>query len=227
MSRTTGNLSSQSQEAARLLFNWLCLRDDPAGKSCDAVIGFGHFDLSIPRQCDDLHRRGLARHVIFTGGTGAGTADLGRPEADAFRSELEKSPPLPGPVSRPIVENRSTNTGENIRFTRDLLEAKYPELSFGRGIQSVLLVANACRQRRVWLTWRRLLPSIPAFNHPPPGGYEDQQRLYAGKGLDITAQLVGEVERIRDYPARGWIVATPIPASVIDAMTVLRAPNPL
>ena len=40
---------------ARLLFDYLYLRDPDAG-TADAVMGFGHFDMKIPRRCLELHR---------------------------------------------------------------------------------------------------------------------------------------------------------------------------
>ncbi len=46
-------------DPARVLFDYLYLRD-PDILAADAVIGFGHFDLKIPRRCLELHRRGLA-----------------------------------------------------------------------------------------------------------------------------------------------------------------------
>ena len=74
---------SRARDAARVLFEFLYLRD-PEIVAADAVIGFGHFDLKIPRRCLELHKSGLAPLIVFSGGMGAGTADLGRAEARAF-----------------------------------------------------------------------------------------------------------------------------------------------
>jgi hypothetical protein len=202
-----------ASHAERTLFSWLALRDPAPGIRFDAVIGFGHFDLSIPARCAELVREGCARQIIFTGGIGAGTADLDRPEADAFAAELAKD--HPDLASQAIIENRSTNTGDNIRFTRELLEAR--GLSLEAAIKGVILVATPCRQRRVWLTWRQLLPDVAAWNSPPVTGYESLRALYATKGEDIRLQLIGEYERIRDYPARGWIANDDIPPAIHEA----------
>ncbi len=205
--------------AERALFHWLAFRAPHPTVKYDAVIGFGHFDLSIPRQCAALVRQGAARRVIFTGGIGAGTADLGRPEAEAFVAELAKN--HPDLAREALIENRSTNTGENIRFTRELLQSLDPPLPLGDAIQSVILVATPCRQRRVWLTWQKLVPEVAAWNAPPPTDYESLAALYASKGEDIRRQLVGEYERIRDYPARGWIADGEIPDSIAEHARVL------
>jgi hypothetical protein len=210
-------MQTEASTAEQTLFNWLVLRDSLPRAQCDAVIGFGHFDLSIPRRCAQLVREGAARQIIFTGGIGAGTADLGRPEADAFANELAKD--HPDLASQAFIENRSTNTGDNIRFTRDLLLASGVPL--GDAIKVVILVATPCRQRRVWLTWQKILPEVAAWNAPPLTDYASLRVLYASKGEDIRQQLVGEYERIRDYPARGWIAETPISREVAEAAQIL------
>ena len=77
----------RARDAAQVLFDYLYLRSPEIG-SADAVIGFGHFDLKIPRRCLALHRSGLAPLIVFSGGMGAGTADLGQAEARAFLDEI-------------------------------------------------------------------------------------------------------------------------------------------
>jgi uncharacterized SAM-binding protein YcdF (DUF218 family) len=190
---------------AEILYSWLAMHG-PVTRA-DTVIGFGHFDLAIPRRCVELVKSGAAQHIIFTGGIGAGTADLGKPEADAFADVVAADAPQ---YSRElVVENRSTNTAQNIQFTDELLKVR-PAVAMG----SVFLVATPCRQRRVWLTWRKHHPEIPAQNAAVEATYEETRDLYASKQQDIVEQLLGEWQRIRDYPAKGWIVADEIPQAV-------------
>jgi uncharacterized SAM-binding protein YcdF (DUF218 family) len=203
----------------RRLHEWLAIRDPLPAEPCDAVIGFGHFDLEIPRHCAALVRAARARYLIFTGGIGAGTADLGMPEADAFVAELARRDPEL--AAHAIAENCSTNTAENIRFTQELLLEKHPQLAFGRGIRSVLLVATPCRQRRVFQTWRKLQPNIPAVNAPASHKLETLAALYDRKREDILEQMLGEYRRLRDYPPRGWIAEEPIPEAIHEAAKVL------
>jgi len=208
-------------KAEQILFDWLAVRDPLPTVRFDAVMGFGHFDLSIPCRCAELVRKGRAGRIIFTGGIGAGTADLGQPEADAFAAELGRIAPEVGPPA--LIENRSTNTGENIRFTAEMLRSLDAPLALGDAIRSVLLVATPCRQRRVWLTWKKLVPDVAACNAPADEDMESLRALYTTKGEDIRRQLVGEFERIRDYPARGWIAGDEIPPAIRDAAADLRA----
>jgi hypothetical protein len=208
-------------DCARQVFDYLAARDALPVQTCDAVLGFGVFDLKLPRFCGELYVSGHARRIIFTGGVGAGSADLGMPEADAWSAALLQAYPQI-PRDHIILENRSTNTGENVSFTTELLAQKHPHLLFGRGIQSVIAVAAPARLRRVRLTLQRVHPTLRVSGQHHGPSYEAEHALYAGKGLDLIAQLVGELDRIVDYAARGWILPEAFPPSIVAAHQVLK-----
>ena len=208
--------------AAEEIFDYLAATDPLPDTPVDAIVGFGTFDLGLPRLCGDLYQRGCAPWLIFTGGIGAGTADLGQPEADAWRTELKRSHPhLPAECL--ILENRSTNTAENIRFTAELLQRDHPARAFGAGIRRVIGVASPSRLRRVALTWRKLQPTVPLLRmRPPAATYATEQALYTAKGFDYDAHLAGEIERIIDYAERGWTAREPLPALIAAAYREIR-----
>mgnify|MGYP001160728372 CR=1 FL=1 len=207
--------------AARSLFAYLSATDSPPEHACDAVIGFGTFDLTLAAFCGELHTRGLARQIILTGGIGAGTADLGRPEADAWRDEILRTHPAIDPRSI-VAENRSTNTSENIEFTSALLAREHPELAFGRGIRTALIVASPSRLRRVKLTLRHRLPELRVFRLLPAADFDREFELHESKGISYFPHLAGEIDRIRDYPTRGWIAAEPLPSEILAARHQLK-----
>jgi len=204
---------------ARTVFDYLVLRDmDPA--NADAVIGFGHFDMKIPRRCLELYREGRAPLIVLSGGMGAGTADLGGPEARAFLEEIDTRGGVPeGDL---LLEDRSTNTGENVEATTRLLaEAGRPFGTEG-GVRSALIVANASRQRRVFLTCRRHHPGVRWVNAPPETSFDEERRMYAEKGLDLVLHLTGEIRRLETYPEKGFCLATELPTEVLAARDRLR-----
>lgn len=205
---------------AEQLFAYLALAS-PAIRATDAIWGFGHFDLNIPRRCGELYMQGYAPRIILSGGIGSGTADLGQPEARAFQAELRRRYPQI-PADALVLEDASTNTGENVHYTQQLLQQIKPELAFGRGIQSIMLVASAYRQRRVWLTCRQHLPALTFVNAPPLTTFDQECRLFAEKGFELPRLLVGEVDRLQRYAAAGYIVAEPIPDDVDQCYTQLR-----
>ena len=188
----------------------------------DWVIGFGHFDLGIPRLCGALHRQGLARRIAFTGGVGAGTADLGQPEAEAFLAELLRT--FPDTAGAEVaIENQSTNTAENLQLLSALLARTCLEQCPDGIPRSALLVATPIRLRRVLLTARRHLPGCALSGLAPARDWKEDHALYQSKGLSLTRQMLGELERLQTYPARGWIEASVIPADVLDHAARLTA----
>ena len=215
-------LSDKVRGAALKVFSYLAAVDRLPEHAVDAIIGFGVFDLALPRYCADLHAAGKAPRIVFTGGVGAGTGDLGGAEADVWRAETRRShPTIPDDVF--ILENRSTNTAENIEYTSQLLAHQSPDLAFGHGIKSALIVASPSRLRRVRLTMWKLQPAVKVWRTSPATNFDRERALYARQGLDYLVHLVGDVDRIGRYPAQGWIAAEPLPADVLAAADVLRA----
>lgn len=179
------------------------------------IVGFGHFDPKIPATCGALWRAGWAPRILFTGGAGAGSADLDQPEARYFRNLLRRDYPEI-PEDGVLLETTSTHTGENVLNSAALLRQTSPDHSFDRGLDRVVLVANAYRQRRVWLTCRRhLSPDIRLINVPPDTTFEAESTLFAEKGEDFVKLLIGEIDRILRYGELGYIEREPIPASVM------------
>lgn len=198
---------------AYFLFQYLYLQDTP--QTADAVIGFGHFDTKIPQRCAELYRHGLAPRIVFTGGVGAGSADLPVPEAVFFQQWVQAHAPHI-PAQAMIIESASTNTADNLRFSQKLLAEQY-SLVLGTDLQKILLVANAYRQRRVYLTCRKLFPGLTFVNTPPSTTFDEEMRLFQDKNEDFVAHLVAEMQRIHDYPAKDWIEYEEIPGEVTDA----------
>lgn len=208
-------------ESARSVFTYLAERDALPVEPCDAVFGFGVFDLRLPNFCGELYAASRARRIIFTGGVGAGSADLGQPEADAWFAALMQAYPHI-PREHIILENRSTNTGENVRFTAELLARQHPPLMFGKGIRAVIAVAAPSRLRRVRLTLQQLYPTLRVIGQHHGPSFEAELALYAGKGLDLVGHLVGELDRIVDYAVRGWLRPEPFPPWVAAAHSELK-----
>jgi hypothetical protein len=149
---------------------------------------------------------------------------LGRPEADAWMERLVRTHPQV-PRDRVTLESRSTNTGENIRFTAELLAREFPELAFGEGLRTALIVAAPSRLRRVRLTLRRLVPALQVTRCLPGADYDREYALHESKGIPFLPHLRGELDRIVAYPARGWIAPEPLPPEISAAQEVLRARN--
>ena len=199
-------------ERARLIFDYLYARDNITAPA-DLIVGFGHFDMKIPRHCGKLLTLGYSKKILLTGGRGAGTADLDQPEGMEFKKELGKAYPE---IRREdiIVESESTNTGENILFSERILKARDPGYCFAKGIRSILAVASPYRQKRVFLCMEKLFPEVRVVNSPPPTTFEEEAKLFESKNEDFIGLLTGELERIKTYPVKGFIAPAEIPPEI-------------
>lgn len=207
--------------AARTALDYLATTDPLPARPADAVIGFGTFDVTLASFCGELYTTGRARRIVFTGGLGAGTADLGRPEADAWQEQLAATHPQI-PVKDVLIENRSANTAENIAFTQQMLLRMDARNSFGQGTKSVLVVASPSRLRRVKLTLACLHPELEVTRSLPAWNFDRERALHDAKGIDYLRHLLGELDRIVEYADRGWIVCEPLPPQLLAAQRELR-----
>lgn len=205
-------------ENAKIIFDYLYVKQPP--QKADAVMGFGHFDLKIPRRCAELYIKKYATKILFTGGVGAGSADFKYPEAIEFKNlVLKEFPQIP--ENDIITEPDSTNTGENLRFMQKVLTELNPEFTLENGIKKVLKVSNAYRQRRAYLTCKKEFPQVEFINTPAETTFYREVELYKSKGQDLLRHLSGEMERMLIYPAFNYIVADKIPEEVLQAYKLL------
>lgn len=208
--------------AMAVVHAYLSAQDELIEPAADLVLGLGHFDRAIPRLCAELAAAGRARWIVFSGGVGAGSGDFRQAEALEFRDELRRTHPA-CEARLACVESASTNTGENLAFTAAALRAQRPELAPGTGLGSVLVVTTPCRLRRAMATVARHWPAVRRAGRCPERSLAEESALYRGQGLDYRTQLVGEVERLLAYPARGFIAPVEVPREVGVAARVCGA----
>jgi hypothetical protein len=202
---------------AEALFQYLYKKDLTIEK-CDLIIGFGHFDMKIPRKCAQLYEQGMGRKVLFTGGRGAGSADLIKPEAVEFKHEVLSNCKAV-PADDIIIEDQSTNTGENIVFSQKILCSLNPNFTFERGIDKVIAVASPYRQRRVYLCFKKAYPHLLILNCPPETDFQQELKLFKDKNEDLVNHLVGEIERLILYPNKGLSFNSSQASSKLSSVT--------
>ena len=89
-------------------------------EKANVIVGFGCYDEDIPRRCAELWRAGFAPFVCFSGGLGRNTDKLwSKSEAERFAAIAIAEGV---PEDRIILENKSTNSAENLLFTPKILE---------------------------------------------------------------------------------------------------------
>jgi len=171
----------------------------------DVILVLGSHDLRVAERGAQLFLDRWAPLMIFSGGLGRLTRGLWeQPEADRF---AEIAVRMGVPRERILIENRSTNTGENVRFTRDLLAKLHIDP------QTFILVHKPYMERRAFATFRKVWPEKRALVTSPQISFADYPNQEISKRLAISI-MVGDLQRIRLYSAKGFQIAEEIPPEV-------------
>src|SRR5689334_3636409 len=178
----------------------------------DAILVLCSHDERVAERGAQLFLERFAPLLIFSGGRGAITARLwNEPEAERF---ARIAMALNVPAANILIEPNSTNTGENIRFTKQLLAER--ELD----PQSFIVVQKPYMERRAFATFRQFWPDKRVTVTSPQVSFADYLANYAHSSLsadDVIGIMVGDLQRIRLYPERGFQIAQEIPADVWSA----------
>lgn len=166
-------------------------------------------DTAVAERGAGLYLEGWAPLLVFSGGLGGITKNLwSEPEAELFAEVARR---MGVPAGRIVVESRSTNTGENVRFTRQLLAE--------RGIepQSLILVQKPYMERRAYATFKNYWPEPRVAVTSPQVSFEEYLESYSNRSLtedDVVGIMVGDLQRVRLYPEKGFQIPQEIPEDV-------------
>src|SRR6266540_2268972 len=178
----------------------------------DAILVLCSHDTAVAARGAALLLQGWAPLLIFAGGHGTITRQLWHePEADQFAAIAIG---MGVPKDRILVENRSTNTGENVLFTKRLLAEK------GLDPQTFIVVQKPYMERRSYATFRKVWPEKQVRVTSPRVSMDEYLNEYSHSTLsadDVISIMVGDLQRIRLYPAKGFQIRQNIPDDVWDA----------
>ncbi|WP_031185126.1 YdcF family protein [Streptomyces sp. NRRL F-5635] len=199
-------ISTQNWADTRRLWEYHQMGHTP--RPCSVAIGLGSHDLGVADTAAELYERGMAPLIVFTGATSPTTRErMPRGEAVHYRERaLERGVPS----SAVLVEPRARNTGDNIRFSRELLSEA------GVDVSSVLLISKPYEERRAYATARKLWPEVEIVSASSPmtlNEYVDS----IGDARTVIDMLVGALQRLLVYPEQGFLISQPVPADVIEA----------
>ncbi|WP_106402276.1 YdcF family protein [Actinocorallia populi] len=180
----------------------------------DVGIGLGSHDPGVAVRAAELFHRGLFPLVVFTGANAPTTiARFPRGEAVHYREHALR---LGVPPEAVLVETEAANTGQNIEFTRRLLASE------GVEARSAVLISRPYQQRRAYATARKLWPGLDVVctSRPLP---LDEYVQDIGDATRVIDMLVGDTQRIAEYPALGYAVPQVVPPAVQAAFERLVA----
>jgi uncharacterized SAM-binding protein YcdF (DUF218 family) len=181
-------------------------------EKADAILVLCSHDKRVAETGAQLFMEGWAPLLIFAGGLGSVTREMWtQPEADQF---AEIAIGMGVPSDKILIENRSSNTGENITLTKQLLEEKQINP------QKFILVQKPYMERRSFATFKKLWPEKEVLVTSPQVSFEEYLREYTNEQLskdDVISIMVGDLQRIKLYPMKGFQIHQEIPVAVWSA----------
>ncbi|WP_433717443.1 YdcF family protein (plasmid) [Nocardia sp. CA-084685] len=193
---------------------WDYNRLDDDVRPVDVGIGLGSHDLGVATYTADLYNKGVFPLIVFSGANAPTTvARFPRGEAVHYR---EHALELGVPDSAILVEPKATNTGDNIDFTKAVLQ----ERNLLAGIRSVMLISRPYQQRRSWAICRKRWPEVDVICSSLPLPL-DEYIESIGDVDRVINMLVGDTQRLWVYPTKGWAVDVPVPDDVRQAYSRL------
>ena len=182
----------------------------------DVILVLCSHDTSVAARGAELWLAGWAPLLVFSGGLGGITRKMwSEPEADQF---ARVAIAMGVPDECILIENQSTNTGENVALTRALLA--------GKGIDPArfILVQKPYMERRSYATFHKVWPGKEVVVTSPPVSFDEYLEKYSNASLsadEVVAIMAGDLERIRRYPQMGFQIEQEIPDAVWAAFEEL------
>ena len=174
----------------------------------DCILALGSHDLRVAERAAELYLQGWAPLLIMSGGLGNFTQEMWtESEADKFAAiAVQKGVP----ADAILIENKSTNTGENILFTQQLLQQK------GLNPQNFIVVQKPYMERRSFATFKKHWPDKNLLVTSPQISFDEYptDEIPLDKVINI---MIGDLQRIRLYPAKGFQIYQEIPPEISDA----------
>ena len=191
---------------------WDYLQLGEESQKCDCIVGFGNFNTDIARRAAELYLQGYAPKILFTGGLGRNTEGLlPEPEAVRFaRVAMECGVPE-GDI---LIEDRSTNTKENILFTRQMLEERNISHNFVLGVHQPFM------ERRIKAAMGVYWPELNFAVTSPQVTIPQYLRRAREQGVSEEASvsvIVGDFQRMDLYAKLGYQLPQHIPEEAWDA----------
>ncbi len=200
----------------QVIWDYLNLHQQP--QKADCIVGFGNFNTDIAKRAAELYHQGYAPKILFTGGLGRNTAGLmTEPEAVKF---AKTAVGCGVPEKDILIEDKSTNTKENIEFTRNLLVRE------GLPRQSILGVHQPFMERRITAAMGVYWPEPTFFVTSPQVTIPEYLAAAKLQGISENASIsviVGDFQRMDLYAKLGYQLPQEIPQKAWDAFHQLVA----
>lgn len=177
-------------------------------KKADCIFVLGSMDTRVAEYAADLYLQGYAPVLLMSGGFGNFTTGVfKKPEAEIF-ADIAVGKGVPrGAI---LIENKSTNTGQNIEFSKRILAQQ------GLDPKTFILVQKPYMERRTYATFKKVWPEKEFIVTSPQILFDNYPSEAYSKDQIINI-MVGDLQRIKEYPAKGFQIYQEIPTEVWSA----------
>ena len=200
----------------QVIWDYLGMHQPP--RKADVIVGFGNFNTDIARRAAELYLQGYAPKILFTGGLGRNTEGL-LPEPEAVRF-ARVAAECGVPAEDILIEDRSTNTKENIEFTRELLQ------NLGIPCHHILGVHQPFMERRIVAAMGVYWPEQSFAVTSPQVTVPEYLHRAKEQGISENASvsvIVGDFQRMKLYADKGYQLPQYIPEEAWQAYHTLVA----
>ena len=203
-------INAETLNLAKEIWNYHHLNNEL--EKADCILVLGSHDTRVAERAAQLYLDKWAPLLIFSGGLGRLTEGVWpEAEADLFaKIAINKGVP----EEAILIENKSTNTGENILFTQQLLAKN------NLNPQSFIVVQKPYMERRSFATFKKRWPDKHLIVTSPQISFENYPTEEIPAKLLINI-MVGDLQRIKIYAEKGFQIPQEIPLNVWQAFEQL------
>lgn len=197
---------TSTDDLAEIIWNYHLLHHQL--KKSDCILVLGSHDLRVAERGVELYEKKYAPVIMFSGNRGVLTEGMfEKPEADVFADVARRRGVHETSI---IIERDSKNTGENVSFSRKMLE------DIGLPIRSLIVVQKPYMERRAYATFKKLWPEPEVIVTSPQLSFDEYVNGQYPKEYVINI-MVGDLQRITLYAERGFQIPQEIPPDVWSA----------
>jgi len=200
------HVSPLIDQSAKIIWDYHLLNHSLVKSDCILVLGSN--DIRVAERGAELYLAGFAPLLIFSGAVGKLTE--GKFDCSEAQYFANRAMQMGVPADAILIEDKATNTGENISLTMALLKEK------GLNPKSYIVVQKPFMERRAYAVFKKYLPAPILFITSPQISYQDYPNTDLTRD-DIFNVMVGDLQRIREYPKLGFQIEQDIPIYVWQA----------
>ncbi len=199
--------NKSDRELAQII--WDYMRYEQPLEKADVIIGLGSTDVRTADWCAKLYHDGYAPRILFSGARGRITRDVfTENEADVYE---QRALELHVPAAAILKDTKAVNTGENIQNSAAILAG------IGVTPQRIILVTKPYMLRRAYATFAKQWPTTSKPEIICSGvdvDFNEYCSASESTSEHVMSVMVGDLQRIREYPKLGFQTEQDIPQEV-------------